>query len=426
MRLLGLAAGLIALVTTATACSSESHGPPPVVVDPLNPGFVQGTDQGGDDQLAATVVGEAQRYWSARFPDVFATDWHDLDGGVFSVDTSDPAATAPPCTAGSDDVEGNAFYCATADVIAWDRAALLPVLREHYGDAAVLVVLAHEFGHAVQHRSGLDVQSSENPELLETGADCYAGSFLRWIDDGRSPHLQVEPGQLDGALRALTVFQDPLTGSNGGAEHGSSFERVAAFHDGYQGGPQNCTAAEVPRDTDQEPTDEPARDLDQVLTDNRPAEYFAQLTGSPPPPVVPAHEAPAQCAGHMTPVTYCADPPTVVADRAALRDVHAEDGAHAAETQLAARYAVNALQRPDLPATGPAAGTRVTCLTGAFTTGHGQPSRTDLDEAVRALLRTGSVSRDASGTNHLTGLERVAAFRTGATAGPGACDNQPD
>lgn len=426
MRPLRIAAGLITLVTAATACSAEPPEPPPVVVDPLDPGFVQGTDGGGDDQLAATVIGEAQRYWSTRFPDLFELDWRDLDGGVFSVDTSDPAATAPPCTAGSDDVEGNAFYCATADVIAWDRAALLPVLREHYGDAAVAVVLAHEYGHAVQHRSGLDVQGSEDPAVLEAGADCYAGSFLRWVDDGRSPHLQVDPGQLDGALRALTVFQDPLTGTGSSTAHGSAFERIAAFQDGYQDGPQTCGDPRAAQDTAGAPTDQPARDLDRVLTDNRPAGFFGRLTGTAPPPITPAREAPEACAGRMTPVAYCADPPTVVVDRAALQDVHVEDGAHAAETQLASRYAADALRRTGGPTTGRAAGERITCLTGAFTTDPGPPPRAQLDEAVRALLRTGSVSRDASGTNHLTGLDRVAAFRTGAAGGPHACGEHSD
>ncbi|WP_370591477.1 peptidase [Saccharopolyspora montiporae] len=423
MRLLGLATGMIALVTAVTACSPAPQAPPPVLADPVDPGFVQGTDHGADDQLAATVVHEVQRYWSATFPEVAATGWHDLGGGVFSVDTADPSATAPPCTSGTDDVEGNAFYCATADAIAWDRAALLPVLREHYGDAAVAVVLAHEFGHAVQHRAGSDdAAAGPDPALLEAGADCYAGGFLRWVADGRSPHLRVDSGQLDGALRALTVFQDPLT-DTGGTEHGSSFERVAAFQDGYQRGPDSCTspAADVPGGT---PGEVPARDLDRVLADDRAADFIARLTGSPPPRVVPVRAAPEECARQISAVAYCPDPPTVAVDRAALQDVHSEDGPHAAETQLASRYAAAALQRSGAPTTGAAAGERITCLTGAFTTDRDDLTRVELDEAVRAVLHTGSVSRDAGGTNHLGGFDRMAAFRAGATGGPQSCDDR--
>ena len=45
---------------------------------------------------------------------------------------------------GAADVEGNAFYCPAADAIAWDRASLLPVLQDRFGEAAVVVVLSHE------------------------------------------------------------------------------------------------------------------------------------------------------------------------------------------------------------------------------------------------------------------------------------------
>ena len=53
-----------------------------------------------------------------------------------------------------DDVQGNAFYCLDGDFMAYDDAELLPQLVQQLGQSAVAVVMAHEFGHAVQVRPG--------------------------------------------------------------------------------------------------------------------------------------------------------------------------------------------------------------------------------------------------------------------------------
>ena len=52
------------------------------------------------------------------------------------------------------EVAGNAFYCEQGDFVAWDEQGLFPKLRQQYGDFAPALVLAHEWGHAVQARVG--------------------------------------------------------------------------------------------------------------------------------------------------------------------------------------------------------------------------------------------------------------------------------
>jgi predicted metalloprotease len=189
---------LLALAACTTAVAGTPVNGDSVVTD--NPGgesgvdssFVRNSDGGEIDRLAATVVTDVQQYWKDTFPGTFGTEWKDLEGGYYSVDTADDDAKAPPCARRASDVEGNAFYCPTEDVIAWDRAALLPVLKEKFGEAAVMFVLAHEMGHAVQRRTGLTIEEQRgNPDkyptiLIEAQADCYAGSFVRWVAPGAS------------------------------------------------------------------------------------------------------------------------------------------------------------------------------------------------------------------------------------------------
>ena len=73
------------------------------------------------------------------------------------------------------DVRGNAFYCVKSNFIAYDDVALMPRLAETFGTFSVALVLAHEWGHAIQDRAGND---GEQTVYLEQQADCFAGAFL--------------------------------------------------------------------------------------------------------------------------------------------------------------------------------------------------------------------------------------------------------
>lgn len=418
--------GLVTIVSVLTACAPPPPPPDTVITHPADPASVHGTDRGDIDRLAATVVTDVQQYWAAKFPETFGRPWHDLDGGFFSVDTTRQQGKPPPCSGSVENVEGNAYYCATVDAVAWDRAALLPVLRERYGEGSVVVVLAHELGHAVQQRSGTDVggaQHREDPVRVEASADCYAGSFVRWVADGHSPRLRISPAQLDDALHALIVFRDPITSGQQVADaHGTSFDRMSAFQDGYQQGPGRC--ADVTETAPASPG--PGTDRAELGGVGDIDAYFADVLArrggrwTAPHIVAPGGE----CTGR--PVAYCSRPPAVAVDRAALADLHHDIGDQASPTLIASRYALAALAQLNRPITGAAAGEQAVCLTGAFTGSRGQRdspplSPGDLDEAVETLLSGDSSSRDADGTNHTSGFDRVASFRAGVTGGDAAC-----
>ncbi|WP_243792531.1 peptidase [Saccharopolyspora gloriosae] len=418
-----LSAALLALVLGVAGCSQPAPAPPRPDPATVDPGFVHGTDGGGIDRLAATVVSDVQAYWAATLPAVAGRPWHDLDGGFFSVDTTAGTGRPPPCSGGVANLEGNAYYCAAVDAVAWDRAALLPVLREHYGDAAVAVVLAHEIGHAVQQRSGVDVGGGTDAARIEAGADCYAGSFLRAAADGRTEHLRVSPDQLDGALHALIVFRDPIgTDASSGDAHGTSFDRITAFQDGYRDGPGRCGDLPAERAPTSGAPDGGNEPLQETITRTgaAAAEFFGeQVTAAgrswTPPAVRAARECPAD------PVGYCAERDLIGFDPVRLEELHRDVGDQATATLLAARHALAALTALGRPVTGAAAGAEISCRTGAYTATEPDLSAGDLDEAIESLLVSDSVSRDADGGRTITGGERVAAFRTGLLQGPDHC-----
>ncbi|MGW1677820.1 peptidase [Saccharopolyspora sp. NPDC002376] len=355
----------------------------------VDPGFVHGTDHGDVDRLAATVVTDVQDYWAAQYPAVFGKPWRNLDGGFFSVDTNG-SGTAPPCSADVHDLEGNAYYCATVDAIAWDRAALLPVLREHYGDAAVVVVLAHELGHAVQQRAGIGADAT--PVRLEAMADCFSGSYVRSVVDGHSERLSINAEQLDRALHAIILFRDPVS-TNSTDAHGTAFERVTAFQDGFANGPRRCTdVTETPMA--ELPPDGPNVALDRALRTDGISQYFGDLV--------------AQHGAQWT-------PPAVDLDRATLADVHANIGDQAVTTLLAAKFALAANAELGRPTTGAEASKQTMCLTGAYTAAQPGLAQGDLDEAVSVVLDSDDIARP------LTGFDRISAFRAGVLGGPAAC-----
>lgn len=427
--------GLLVLLTVLGLLSACTQGrqPESMVTDPVDPGFVRGASEGSGDTgaLAATVAAEAQRYWSQRFGEIHGGQWQDLRG-FHAASTTGGAQELPPCAGDLDQVEGNAYYCAEADTVVWDRSALLPVLRERYGEAAVAAVLAHEVGHAVQRRADLDSEGADLPRSsLEAMADCQAGAFLRWVHDGESRRLDLTDEQLDAAPRALLVFRDSVDGQPAGEDaHGDAFTRVAALHTGYRDGPGACGGPQ-PRGLgsgEQQP-----RPLHEVLRATRPAEFFGEVTGgrfrAAPPRPLPEDRSDCVATG---PSGYCADAPHVVVRRPMLAKLHYDIGDQAVETVLAARYAraasrsaePGAYSAPQAGTPGPAAPTRPEmCLTGAYTAQlaeRGELGRSDADEAVEAVLDAEAFGR-APQEGAPTAFARFGAFHAGVRGGEAAC-----
>ena len=134
----------------------------------------------------------------------------------------------------------NAYYCFVdaSEHVAYDLTWLAEYLRTEPGGATTFLVLAHEWGHAVQdswlEAGGRDVWV---PSLRqELNADCLAGVFLA------------------SAIRDRTVIEEAgdaeaiwgwLFANGGGtwlnpADHGTSEQRQVAFSEGYLRGTDHC------------------------------------------------------------------------------------------------------------------------------------------------------------------------------------------
>jgi predicted metalloprotease len=444
-----LAVLAIAGCTTVAGVAQPVTADPVLVGDGVDPTFVQGTDNSTTDRIAASTISDVQAFWKQNFPTVFTKQWKDLTGGVYSVDTAADKAKSPPCTDDASDVEGNAFYCPAKDSVAWDRAALLPVLRDQFGDASVVVVLAHEMGHAVQSRTAptADMERADPDSyptiLIETMADCYSGAFVRSVVDGKAPHLRITPQQLDKAISALATFRDPV-GTSAGEEgaHGDAFDRVSAFQDGYQQGPKLCAGMTVANRQftqrtftnvgDQQRGGNLAlADLVKAIVPDLNA-YFGQLAGPKwAQPQLTQTDGPASCpGGDQGPIAFCPGTKTVqLSTKGTIPALVSNIGDYAAGTLLATRYALAALNALGKPTDGPAAEKAAVCLAGAYTASVPSRSKTgtvslspgDLDKSVGVLLSYDYGSRDTSGKALSTGFDRVLAFRSGFSGGSKAC-----
>jgi predicted metalloprotease len=451
---------LVPVLLALTACTTTIAGTPTngesvVSDDPgdggaVDPSFVNNTDGSEIDQLAATVVTDVEQFWTDTFPDAFDKQWSDLEGGYYSVDTADDDAKAPPCARRASDVEGNAFYCPTEDVIAWDRAALLPVLKEKFGEAAVMFVLAHEMGHAVQRRTGLTIAKQQaNPEeyptiLIEAQADCYAGSFVRWVADGKAAHLRVSKDRLDTAMEALVMFRDPVgTEQTDQDAHGDAFDRVGAFQDGFNEGVDLCKDMSMENRTFTQrgflSADDAASGgnlrFDTLLTtiaEDLEDSYSGMVTGLGKQwatPTLRTSDASPECVDtDQGPIAFCPETGEIdVAASGELPELHVEIGDFATGTILASRYSMAALAVLGKPLEGQDAQRALLCVTGAYTGSllNRQKgfllSPGDLDESIQVLLRYDYPGRDVAGKAVGTGFDRVALFRTGVLQGIEAC-----
>lgn len=127
-------------------------------------------------------------------------------------------------------------YCPLDDTLFLPASFFEPIwLRGD--DAAVAVVVAHEWGHHVQRLLGTLNSGYQNIQE-ELQADCYAGSFFGYAD----AMGWLDPGDIDEAVRmAATAGDRPGIAASDPRAHGSSDQRVNAFRRGL-GDPMSCAA----------------------------------------------------------------------------------------------------------------------------------------------------------------------------------------
>ena len=406
------------------------------------------------DQIARNALADLETFWQTAYPEFFGAEYTPLAGGYFSVDSVDLDASLYPETGigceGSptapEDVAGNAFYDPVCDVIAYDRA-LLQELSDDYGRFLVPVVMAHEFGHAMQGRFGF--APSGRSILDETQADCLAGAWTRWVADGQAPHLSLREPELDDVIRGFVLLRDDVGSDPDDVQaHGSLFDRVSGFYDGFDGGPAACrdefgedrlfTAAAFTPDDQLSQGNAPYDLILDWVGTTLPAfweEAFPQAFGGEfRPPALEAFDGDApDCDGlDGRDLGYCAEDSTVYVDETELAiPAYDEVGDFALTTALALPYALAVRDQAGLSVDDGAATRSAVCLTGWYEAQwyadsfadlvQAQISPGDIDEAVQFLLQYGVDPRvfpdvDASG------FELVGAFRSGFLFGAEACD----
>jgi predicted metalloprotease len=437
---------------------------------------VQDGDGGEIDNLAALAVSDIEQFWTGAYTsplkgkfapvnDLFSYDSRYKNGMFCAADTHGvPNAFYCPVkgTNCPDDRPSPPGECTSSyNTIGWDRGVLLPEQRSSGGDMGVVVVLAHEYGHAVQRMAGLEIKDHDSQTVGEQQADCYAGVYMRWVADGKSKRFKLSTG--DGLTKLLSVMigiSDSLVTSAVSERmkrrqvHGSAFERVTAFQFGFDDGVAACAAIDQ-NEIKQRRGNLPKEFVDEgqtgeFLISPDSAKTLIEVMGK----VFPLTKAPqlsfdpARCpeARPNPTASYCPSTNTIAVDMpqlilmgtslargAPFQGTGPLFGDYSAFSVVASRYmlAVQS-QRGGLPLDNTNTGLRTACLTGVFTTKLAKPvpiasgasvalSGGDLDEAVSGILTNGQVAGDVNGQSAASVFARVDAFRTGVLSDEDTC-----
>ena len=142
------------------------------------------------------------------------------------------------------------FYCPADETIYIDTAFYDQLERQMGagGDFARYYVIAHEYGHHIQHLTGIasqirSFQRSNPPRanqaqvLMELQADCYAGA---WAGKNRNA---IEPGDFEEGMTAASAIGDDTLMRRAGQvvspesfTHGTSAQRMEALRLGLETG----------------------------------------------------------------------------------------------------------------------------------------------------------------------------------------------
>lgn len=441
-RLVVSLVALVAVVIPAQQADAKAPAGEPADPEPLSL-----------DDTVDLSVDDIQAFWAKQFPATFKGRRYEPipSSRIFPYDTTTgfPGCGDPfprPYVK-------NARYCPADDTVAYDIEGLFPEQYNDFGNFAVAMILAHEWGHAIQERAyGLeDLADAGVPSIVtETQADCFAGTWARRIDDKKSKTLIPEPGDLDAAISGLISVADQV-GRDPSARgaHGSAFDRISAFQTGFDEGTKRCAEFvddppeyyEVPF-TDVEdaasggnlPTDQiiplVTKDLDEywatVLTGYRPVSAVI------PYDVGPLSDSRLPTCGNERPnaknfedtIFYCKDGDFVAWDNALLATAGQEYGDFAVATLIATSWSDAVHERVKSKTKGKARTLEADCLTGSWAGSLVQQVREpelllspgDLDEAMQALLKY-----ERSLDKKLSAFDRAGAFRKGFQDGVDAC-----
>ncbi len=408
------------------------------------------------EDIIAKSVEDIETFWRDQYPAAYGSAYEELAGGVWAA--TPRSRNLPTCGDERVDyrvVQGNAFYCPLGDFIMYDDSELFPQIYDAYGPFVLSTILAHEWGHAIQNRAGVQEASI----TMEQQADCFAGAWTRWIADGNSNQgltLAADQNDLNAAMAGFIAFKDPagLVSSDTEGAHGSAFDRVGAFRDGYNNGVGQCATYpqdppptfEWPYQTQQDAYNQGNLPYDDLLDPTvqsldrfwlqayqaKNGDYASLAAGLK---VYGGGMDAPTCDGKTLDsditkggIFYCQADDYIGFDEPGLmKPVYEAVGDFAVSLLIANAYAQRAQDQLGAKAEGKERSLQADCLSGAWVKDiydraqAGQDgfslSPGDLDEGVQAFLRFA----DHASTDSGTPFERVDRFRTGFLQGLDAC-----
>jgi predicted metalloprotease len=406
------------------------------------------------------AIADISAYWKDEFPQVYGTAYTPVGRVV----AAGPGTRIPECQSQPVSykklVKGNAFYCFGTNYVAYDAQDLFPKMVRNFGNFAPALVLAHEWGHAIQDRANIN-WTNEPTILVELQADCFAGSWVRRVANGDSPKVKFAPGDLDRALAAYLTLRDPVGSSaNDRQAHGDAFDRVNAFQTGFNDGAPACKRF----------FDAPPQITEQQFSSQQEAETGGNLTAAQVLPVTmdlltsyygqtepgiapltikrvasyssagPKRQLP-KCGGaaiakrqYTNRVFYCLDDNYIGFDEPLLDHIYTTIGDFGVGTLVASTYATYIQFQQSFPGVKVNAVNAVLgadCYTGSWAAAvkNGLPSATldstvslspgDLDKAIQAFIAYDAARGVSSKINFV--FLRLEAFRTGYFDGYASC-----
>src|SRR5699024_7006130 len=107
----------------------------------------------------------------------------------------------------------------------------------------------------------------------EQQADCFAGSYFRWMAEGNSEYFRISTSQgLNQVLASLFFVRDaPGKSARAPGAHGTAFDRTYAFQLGFRDGAERCAAMRLSKVTE--------RSTERPFHPENVEEGYTRLTG---------------------------------------------------------------------------------------------------------------------------------------------------
>lgn len=457
-RLLAALAVVAALTTACTqsvagqavrvgaGSGTESHDPPTGGRSGLKDNAprpslrVQGAASGNKyDSLAEATIDDLYTYYRGIFQEDFGKQFTEAKA-LISYDSK--STTDRVCGAKLAGRVNASYVGSGCDTIIWDRGVLMPMMEKQVGELSAPTILAHEMGHLVQARLGVARTSTL---LLEQQADCYAGSYWRWVADGNSKYFDFSSADgIRGVLTAMMWVGDPVgLGADNAAAHGNSFDRSFAAAIGYANGPKRCneiSQQEVDQRSQQTGFDRFPTNFGNIeVTDKLITQvtttldlYFGQTVPGYSKPKLQKYDSgtPPTCLGStpQPPVDYCPATRSVRYNLAQLKKIgtptatwRSTNGDFSAIILIASRYALAAQATGGGVLTGDQAGLRGLCYAGTWARWLRDPrgpdklklSPNDLNKAVYEVVSSPLAAGDVNSKSGSAVLDQVQALHIG-------------